>query len=145
MTKKRGIESLIKDSVKLHGHLGPFLVVGVRMAILARRTLNLDEEDDRLRVTVKVPLFTPFSCTIDGIQAATSCTVGNQKLLIEDSAKEMAACFRLRNSAESLRISVNQKVVEELINRISEGIASEELARRVASMRDDELFATEKQ
>jgi formylmethanofuran dehydrogenase subunit E len=145
VTRKKGIESLIKDAVKLHGHLGPFLVIGVRMAILAMRTLNLDEENSQLRITVEVPLFTPFSCTIDGIQAATSCTVGNQKLLIENSAKKIAACFELQNSVKSLRISVNQKVLEELANRMSEDISSEELAKRIASMQDNQLFVTEKQ
>jgi formylmethanofuran dehydrogenase subunit E len=145
VTRKKGNESLIKDAVKLHGHLGPFLVLGVRMASLAKRTLNLEEENGQLRITLQVPLFTPFSCTIDGIQASTKCTVGNQKLIIERSAKKIAARFKHQNSAEILRISVNQEILKELTKSISEGITSEELARRVASMDDDQLFVTEKQ
>jgi formylmethanofuran dehydrogenase subunit E len=145
VTWNKGNESLIKEAVRLHGHLGPFLVLGVRMASLAKRILNLEEENGQLRIALQVPLFTPFSCTIDGIQASTKCTVGNQKLMIERSAKKIVGRFKLENSAEILRISVNQEILEELTKSISEGITSEDLATRVASMDDDQLFATEKQ
>jgi hypothetical protein len=33
----------------------------------------------------KLPLSTPFSCILDGIQATTQCTIGNQKLRIKNS------------------------------------------------------------
>ena len=143
MTSKKGNELLIKEAAKLHGHMGPFLVIGVRMASLAKRILNLEEESSQLRITLQVPLYTPFSCTIDGIQATTKCTVGNQKLMIKRSAKRIEACFKL-DSSKILRISVNEKILDELTENISEGVASEELARRVASMDDVQLFATEK-
>lgn len=42
-----------------------------------------------MKVPVKVPVIAPVSCTIDDIQASTQCTVGNGKLVIEESEKEL--------------------------------------------------------
>jgi len=83
VTESKEILLLIENAAKLHGHLGPFLVIGVRMGDSAKRHLDLDDKSDRgLQASIKTPLSTPFSCVIDGIQATTSCTVGNQKLKI---------------------------------------------------------------
>ena len=51
----------IRKAESLHGHLGPFLVLGVKMANLARKILNIDRDKQRdMRVSVKLPLTTPF-------------------------------------------------------------------------------------
>lgn len=135
------LASLVKDAERLHGHLGPFLVVGVRMGIIARRSFDLTiEEHNKLEVTVKTPLLTPFSCVIDGIQAITSCTVGNQRLNLENSEGEITAHFHMRNSNKTLKITVNSKVVGELMNKISRGASNEELAWKIAYMPEGQLF-----
>lgn len=135
----------IKNAEKLHGHLGPFLVIGVRMGNIAKGILDLNrEKNTRLQATVKIPFLTPFSCVLDGIQATTQCTVGNQKLRIENSQREIIAAFKLQNSDRALRISVNLKIIDELMDRISEGASNEELAWEIANMPESRLFATER-
>ena len=63
---KKELETAVKDAVRLHGHLGPFLVIGVRMGKLAERTLeHSSDKDIKFQVTIRVPQTTPFSCTID--------------------------------------------------------------------------------
>lgn len=146
-TKKTSSEltSLIKKAADLHGHLGPFLVVGVRMGSLAKRILNANaSECSKLRVSARLPLSTPFSCVIDGIQATTQCTVGNQQLRIEKSKATIVVYFEQQNLAKALKICVNPEIVKELTNRYSEGASNEELAREIASMPENELFIIEK-
>jgi len=136
----------IKNAEKLHGHLGPFLVIGVRMGILAKRILNANVgESNKLRVTAKLPLLTPFSCIIDGIQATTQCTVGNQKLRVENSQAQITAYFKLQNPDKALKVHVNPKIIDELKNRYSTGASNEELAWEVASMPESLLFTIGKQ
>jgi formylmethanofuran dehydrogenase subunit E len=136
---------LIENAAKLHGHLGPFLVIGVRMGDLAKRHLEVDDKSSRrLEASIKTPLTTPFSCVIDGIQASTSCTVGNQKLKIKNSTKQITAHFRLQNSKKTVRISVNPKIAETLISGMSKGANAEQLAAKVASMEEEQLFVLEK-
>lgn len=136
----------ISNAVKLHGHLGPFLVIGVRMGRIAKRILDPEVKGGmKMQVTIKIPFFTPFSCTLDGVQATTSCTVGNQRLKIENSEEEIVGRFELRNPLGTLEISVNSKVMKELAKKMSEGTASEELAAQIASLSEAELFNTERQ
>jgi len=59
----------IRNAENLHGHLGPFLVIGVRIGMLAKGISNANTwESNKLRVTARLPLLTPFSCILDGIQ-----------------------------------------------------------------------------
>ncbi|MEM3824040.1 MAG: formylmethanofuran dehydrogenase subunit E family protein, partial [Candidatus Bathyarchaeia archaeon] len=141
MAVEEELESVIKDAEKLHGHLGPFLVIGVRIGETAKEVLlaNL-EESNALEATAKLPLSPPFSCILDGIQASVHCTIGNQRLKIENSREEVTIRFKPRNSGKILKFNLNQKVVEELLNKISEGIPSEELAWKIARASENELF-----
>ncbi len=140
------LTSLIKKAAGFHGHLGPFLVIGVRMGSLAKKILNANaEENNKFRVTARLPLLTPFSCIIDGIQATTQCTVGNQKLRIENSQAKVIVCFEQQDLDRGLRIHVNPKIIKELKDRYSEGASNEELAREIASMPESRLFIIEKQ
>jgi len=102
MSEKK-LESVIRDAVKLHGHLGPFLVIGVRMGTVAKRILASSGNKDNLsRVIVKVPLRTPYSCILDGIQITTKCTIGNQRLKVEDSPEEITAEFQAQDANKTL-------------------------------------------
>lgn len=144
MTPNREIPSLIENAAKLHGHLGPFLVIGVRMGEIAKRHLDVDEKNSRgLQASIKTPLSTPFSCVIDGIQATTSCTVGNQKLKIEKSMKEITARFKLESSDKTMKISVNPKVARNLTEEMSKGADSEQLAAKIARLKEEQLFVLE--
>jgi len=139
------LTTLIKKAAEFHGHLGPFLVIGVRMGNMAKRTLKPNaEENKRLQVAVKIPLLTPLSCILDGIQTTTQCTVGNQKLKTENSQKEITAHFKLQNSNKAIKVSVNPKRREELRKEMSEGVTNEELARKIAGMPENQLFKIEK-
>jgi formylmethanofuran dehydrogenase subunit E len=139
------LASLIEKAAGFHGHLGPFLVIGVRIGSLAEKILNVNAgESSKLRVTARLPLLTPFSCIIDGIQATTQCTVGNQKLRIENSQAKIMVYSERQNLDKALRIHVNPKIIKELKDRYSEGASNEELAQEIASMPESQLFIMEK-
>jgi formylmethanofuran dehydrogenase subunit E len=139
------LRTLIEKAAEFHGHLGPFLVIGVRMGKTVKGALNPSTgHKSELEATAKIPLLTPISCIIDGIQATTCCTVGNQKLKIENSQKEIVVDFKLQNSNRKLKVLVNPKIVEKLMNRFSEGASNEELAWEIAHMPENQLFTIEK-
>lgn len=141
---EKELETAVNDAVRLHGHLGPFLVIGVRMGKLAERTLkHSTDKDIKFQVTIRVPQTTPFSCTIDGIQSTTRCTIGNQKLKVEKS-EEISGSFEVRSPKQELRISVKPKIIEDLLNRFKDGARGEQLAAHIASVPEEELFIVEK-
>jgi formylmethanofuran dehydrogenase subunit E len=139
------LEKEIDDAARLHGHLGPFLVIGVRMGRFAVRILKHGENEDvKFQVTIKVPQTTPFTCTIDGIQSATHCTIGNKKLEIEKSDKEILGVFEVDNSRQKLRIHVKPEIIEDLMAQFRKGIGSEKVAAQVAVMQEEKLFTVER-
>lgn len=142
--EKEALTQEIKNAENLHGHLGPFLVIGVKIAGLAKKTLNLDyAKHKELQITAALPLLTPFSCVIDGIQAVTRCTVGNQKLKIKNSKENITVTFKLKNQGKALKVHVNPQVLEMLKDQFSKGASNEELAWKIAFMQENQLLKIE--
>lgn len=135
MTEKtKEIRKQIREASELHGHLGAFLIIGVRIGETAKQILKVKNQRSReLHVSVKVPLQTPFSCILDGIQSTTHCTIGNQRLNVKPSRQTITAQFETTDSDETLTITVNPKIVKGLTDKISKGTSSEVLAETIAS------------
>ena len=67
-------------AVQLHGHLGPWLVAGVRIGAAGLRTAGADGYFD-VDVNVEGPLaLPPQACFLDGLQVATGATLGKRNL-----------------------------------------------------------------
>ena len=134
------LKAEIRDAAKLHGHLGPFLVIGVRIGIAARKSLKLENhENGKAWALVEVPLRTPFSCTLDGIQATTHCTIGNQRLKVRKSPRKISA--RFVTADETLTVTVNPEIVKEVKEQISKGATNESLAETIASTPESRLLS----
>ncbi len=131
----------ITDAVQLHGHLGPFLVIGVRIGRVAKQILNSENQGKgELYASVEVPLHTPFSCILDGVQSTTHCTIGNQRLRVEKSRRNITARFEITESDKALAVFVNPEIVKEVTDKISKGATNETLAEAIASMPRDKLL-----
>lgn len=142
LTNKDGIDVLIKRAAKFHGHLGPFLVLGLRMGLAGLRELNLKGGERKLQVTAKLPYSIPYSCTVDGLQIATKCTAGNKRLNIVDIFG-IEAKFELE-SGEHVTVIINSDFFNMLNGKLPfESIPDEKgrkLAQLVASTSEVELF-----
>lgn len=91
----------------------------------------------------ELPLTPPFSCVLDGIQATTKCTIGNKKLEIRNSNGNIVTIFRLKSQNKTLKICVNEQVVEMLKEQLSKGVSNEELAWKMAATPENQLFKVE--
>jgi len=75
------LQAMVDRGTLLHGHLGPYLVAGIRMGLLALRELGssgyfgVHAESEAGRTT-------PLSCLNDGIQIGSGCTAGKGNLRI---------------------------------------------------------------
>lgn len=148
VTLERSVDAelmfIVERAAEFHGHLGPFLVIGVRMGLIGLRELGIEKNDGNLRITAMLRDSVPFSCTIDGIQVTTKCTTGNQKLKLIDSPG-IAAEFELQHR-EKVTVAVNPTTFNRLRNRLLEDAPPEEarkLAWMVASMPEEKLFIIE--
>jgi formylmethanofuran dehydrogenase subunit E len=135
------LRTKITDAVQLHGHLGPFLVIGVRMGIVAKRILDSENQGNgEMHASIEVPLRTPFSCTLDGVQSTTHCTIGNRRLRVEKSQRNITARFEIAESDKTLTMVVNPAVIKEVTGGISKGATNEALAEWIASAPENQLL-----
>jgi formylmethanofuran dehydrogenase subunit E len=135
-------KSLVRKAKEFHGHLGPFLAMGVRMGQIGLRELGLSEQTDSLRVLLKVLPSVPYSCVVDGLQISTKCTVGNQRLHLENEEK-IEAKFKDLNTGQSVTVSPQPAVFAMLKEQIVGKNLSEkkllQLAWTIASMPEKDL------
>ncbi|MEM3566357.1 MAG: formylmethanofuran dehydrogenase subunit E family protein [Candidatus Bathyarchaeia archaeon] len=144
LNEKEALTLEIRNAEKLHGHLGPFLVIGVKMARLAKKILNVDGNKRwNLQVMAELPLITPYSCILDGIQATTQCTLGNRKLEVRNSNESIVAIFKLESQNKTLKIHVNEQVIGILKEQLTKGASNEDLAWKIADTSENQLFEIE--
>ena len=139
---KQDLDSAIEKAVDFHGHLGPFLVVGVRMGITALQRLETRKGDAALRAVVSVKRSVPFSCAIDGIQVTTRCTIGNGRLRLRNSSREISTTLEI-SGRRRVTVTLKPAKLAELRRAVTKMKVSERLeaiARAVASMPEQELF-----
>ena len=81
--KNVNLDEMIERGTYLHGHLGPFLVAGIRMGLLALEILESSGYFG-IRAESDTGSVAPLSCLSDGIQIGAGCTVGKGNLTVSD-------------------------------------------------------------
>jgi formylmethanofuran dehydrogenase subunit E len=136
------LASLLEKAAEFHGHLGPFLAIGVKMGLAGLKKIG-KQNGHQLVIDASLPLHVPFSCIIDGLQVSTHCTVGNQKLSLEDS-DSIRARFKRENDGLEVTIALNKAIFEEMkSDLLGEALSEEEVCRLawvIAGISEDELF-----
>lgn len=74
-------DTLIARAVEFHGHLGPYLICGIKMGLLALKLLAARGYAG-ITVTTETGITPPVSCLIDGLQIATGCTLGKGNISV---------------------------------------------------------------
>ena len=142
LAKTEEFEIYLKRAIEFHGHLGPFLVLGLRIGLAGLRELKGRREERKLQVTAKLPYSIPFSCAVDGLQISTKCTMGNKRLQVMDYSG-IETKFELEKGKE-VTVAVNSAFLDMLKRRLlSESVPSEEireLGQLVAHAPEEELF-----
>ncbi|RJP75799.1 MAG: hypothetical protein C4524_11405 [Candidatus Zixiibacteriota bacterium] len=109
---------------RFHGHMGPYLVVGMRMGRLFCQAFG--EAPFGFRIHTSVGLQPPFSCIIDGLQVSTPGTIGNSMIRVEgDFALAAWAQKDDRRLDVRLREEVRRRIDTETTRENEERIAAE--------------------
>ena len=79
-------ESLLSESVKIHGHLCPGPVLGAKMSMLGLREAGIEEPKgkDRKNIIVFVEM---DRCATDAVQSVTGCSLGHRTMKFMDYGK----------------------------------------------------------
>jgi len=69
----------LAQATRFHGHLGPWLVLGLKAGMHARRELKASPFE--LTARVLCPGRPPCSCFVDGVQYGSGCTMGKGNII----------------------------------------------------------------
>lgn len=104
-------EDLLRDAVRFHGHLGPFLVLGLKAGLFANEVLGKDYF--KTKAIVETELKPPYSCFVDGVQVATGCTMGKRNIKIK---RGKSLSLIIIKDDKSVKMSLKEEVLERLKN-----------------------------
>lgn len=130
--------NLLKSATSFHGHLGPYLVLGLRMGLVAVRTLRPHGHRE-LSATIWTKRSPPNSCLLDGVQLSSGCTLGKGNLRVKNASQLQARFLRGNRSlvirptreAAKLLLTISRPTPENRLRR---------LAFSLGSMSDRDLF-----
>ncbi len=132
-------QRLLEESVRIHGHLCPGQVLGVRMAIYGLNKVGIEEPRgrDRKKIYLVVEI---DRCATDALQSVTGCSLGKRTMRFVDYGK-MAATFVNLDTGSAVRVVAREEAREkakEYFPEIENKYQCQLEAYRI--MPDDELF-----
>ncbi len=96
------LEALLDKAATVHGHYCSYLALGVKASHVAFKRLGIIESTGMEEIMAVVEC---NSCFIDGIQAVSGCTFGNNAMVYKDLGKT-AVTFIDRKRNKAVRIAV---------------------------------------
>ena len=127
----------LKRAIDFHGHLGPYLVLGLLMGDLAIKKLECKKHFG-IKVIVKGAFNKPKSCLIDGIQLSAGCTYGKgniQKL----ASDRIEVLFRNTENNKKIAIRLNDGLIKKLTSLRGHN-DSEVFAKELSRLSPTDLF-----
>ncbi|MFH0855251.1 MAG: formylmethanofuran dehydrogenase subunit E family protein [Candidatus Omnitrophota bacterium] len=98
----------LKEAVKFHGHLGPYLVLGMLAGNLALRKAGANKHFG-LKVLVYGADKRPKSCLIDGLQLSTGATYGKGNIQ-KRPGKDIKIIIKNLKSGKEVVITLNEQL-----------------------------------
>lgn len=136
-------EQLLDKSTTIHGHICAGQVIGVRLAMIGLREIEIDDPRGSQRKDFYV-LVEIDRCATDAIQSVTGCTLGKRSLKWLDYGI-MAATFVNLKTGAAVRVTAREEsreLAKKYCPQIGDRYQQQLEAYRV--MAEDELFRLER-
>jgi formylmethanofuran dehydrogenase subunit E len=132
---KRGDEFLSR-AIEFHGHLGPYLVLGLKAGLFANQTLGRNPMKTEAFIETKVT--PPESCFADGVQFSTGCTFGKGNIHLKEG-EGLQVTFK-RNS-QKLILKLKKEIIDEISSLPSKEEAWDHLAKDLYQREIEKIFS----
>jgi len=109
------------------------------MGVIARSVLKAQDHSD-LTAVMFLNSNPPASCTVDGVQIASGCTLGKGTIRVSESTDRIAGEFHA--GSRMCTITVKPKVLNGLLDSLKKETEKEvlEIAETALARSDEELF-----
>ncbi|NJE29940.1 formylmethanofuran dehydrogenase [Thermococcus sp. 18S1] len=126
LVAERNADAILEYAREFHGHVCPYLALGIRASLIAMEELGVGRLDYSGSVDESILAIVEInSCFTDGVQVATGCTLGNNSLVYIDLGKTALTLVR-RSTWEGVRVYADAERLKkyyppgatELFNRV---------------------------
>jgi formylmethanofuran dehydrogenase subunit E len=131
------MKTTLKEAVRFHGHLGPYLILGIRAGELALVKLRCKKYFG-LEVKVSGANKKPKSCLVDGLQLSTGTTYGKGNIH-KSAGSKIKIIFRALESKKNIKLSLKNSLIKRL-ESLKNHQESEAFARRLMRIKPNNLF-----
>ena len=129
------LKDMIERGKEFHGHLGPFLVLGIRMGLSALKHLGSTGYSD-IHSEVRSGSSPPMSCLADGVQISTGCTLGKGNIVCLDMRRAEAS---FSSNGKSVSYEVNNDILEQIRHLTHDSL--EDFSWKISLEPDEALFS----
>jgi len=133
--KVKQSEELLLRATEFHGHLGPYLVLGLKAGLFANQTFG--REPMKTEAFIETKVTPPQSCFADGVQFSTGCTFGKGNIHLKEGGG-LQVTFRRNN--QELILKLKKEVIEEINSLPSKEEAWDNLAKDLYQREIDKIF-----
>jgi len=127
----------IKEAIKFHGHLGPYLILGIIAGNLSLRRLKCKKYFG-LKVKVFGANIKPKSCLIDGLQLSTGATYGKGNISKYRANNIRILVFNL-NDDKKIQLTLKKSVIKKL-DMLKTHYESEKFAKKLLKIKQQNIF-----
>ncbi len=123
---------------RFHGHLGPFVLLGVRMGEHACGELKMPRYFN-LTVVVECLDGPPQTCMIDGLQLSTGTTMGKENIS-HKTADQIGVTMKEDSTGRSVVYRLKKTTQELLKQWKTEKVSLHDQSMRIFEMKPEDLF-----
>ncbi len=130
---------------RVHGHVGPWNVLGWRIGKAALREFNTKWGWHELDIICYVPIKTPYSCMADGLVIGTGNSIGRLDIRLAEvvSPDFIQVCIRRKDGTGPVLIFRPRRVYLKRIDA-PKPEELEKLSRECSNMEETDLFEIER-
>jgi formylmethanofuran dehydrogenase subunit E len=129
MKANMNITPLLEKSIQDHDHLCPRQILGVRIGLAGMKALGFEAPPTKKQLLV---ISETDGCFVDGVIAATDCTVGHRTLRVEDYGK-VAVTFVDTKSGRAVRVAPRLDIREPVHLSLKSHVITSRKCRRIKS------------
>ena len=130
-------EEFLLRAIEFHGHLGPYLILGLKAGLYANQIFGRDPM--KTEALIKTKTSPPQSCFADGVQFSTGCTLGKGNISLKEG-EGLLVTFKKNN--QKLTLKLKKGIIEEMNSLPSQEEAWENLAKDFYKRKIEKVFET---
>ena len=134
--------ALVEKAKEFHGHVCPFVVLGLRASEIALERLGLARASEKETIGEEILAIVECNnCFTDGVQVATGCTLGNNSLIYLDTGKNVVTIVR-RGDWRGVRVYVDsEKLREKYFKKEATDLFEKVVIKREGTVEDSEKLS----